>query len=73
MCYALQGQYDRAEPLYKRTIDILQHSGYGDKAEMAVALGNYSLLLKKTGRDAEAKAVSEKAQDIRTKLSGTSH
>jgi tetratricopeptide (TPR) repeat protein len=26
MCYALQGQYDRAEPLYKRTIEILEHS-----------------------------------------------
>jgi tetratricopeptide (TPR) repeat protein len=72
-CYALQGQYDRAEPLYKRTIEILRRSGYDDKSEMAAALGNYSLLLKKTGRDAEAKAVSERAPEIRSKLSGTSH
>jgi tetratricopeptide (TPR) repeat protein len=73
MCYALQGQFDRAEPLYMRVIAILEHNNYQEKPEMAVALENYSLVLKKTGRDTEAKAVREKAQGVRTKLSEPSH
>jgi tetratricopeptide (TPR) repeat protein len=73
MCYALRGQYDQAEPLYKRVIAILEHNGDQEKPEMAVALENYSLVLRKTGREAEAEPVSERAHEIRAKLSGTTH
>jgi tetratricopeptide (TPR) repeat protein len=73
MCYALQGQYDQAEPLYKRVIAILEHNNDQEKPEMAVALENYSLVLRKIGRDAEAKTASERAHEIRTKLSATSN
>jgi tetratricopeptide (TPR) repeat protein len=73
MCYALQGNYDQAEPLYKRVIAILEHNNYQEKPEMAVALENYSLVLRKTGHEAEAGSVSERAREIRTKLSGTAH
>jgi hypothetical protein len=48
-------------------IAILEHNNYQGKPEMAVALENYALVLKKTGRDAEAKAVSARAREIRTK------
>ncbi len=71
MCYALQGKYAEAEPLYKRVIAILEHNNFQEKPEMAVALENYSLVLRKTGRIAEAKPISEKARQIRTKLSET--
>jgi tetratricopeptide (TPR) repeat protein len=73
MCYALQAKYDQAEPLYKRVIEILEHNNLQQKQEMAVALENYSLILRKTGRDAEAKPASERAREIRTKLSETAH
>jgi hypothetical protein len=73
MCYALQGQYDRAEPLYKRMITILELNNFQEKPEMVAALENYSLVLKKIGREAEANAASKRAQEIKTKLSETSH
>jgi tetratricopeptide (TPR) repeat protein len=73
MCYALQGEYDRAEPLYKRVIVILEHNNFYEKQEMAVALENYSLVLRKTGRDVEAKTTLERAREVRSKLSETSH
>jgi tetratricopeptide (TPR) repeat protein len=73
MCYALQGQYDRAEPLYKRVIAILEHNNFHEKQEMAIALENYSLVLRKTGRDVEAKTTLEQAREVRSKLSETSH
>ena len=62
MCYALSGEFDQAEPLYKRVIAILEHNNFQEKREMAIALENYSLVLKKTGHDAEAKAASERAR-----------
>jgi tetratricopeptide (TPR) repeat protein len=71
MCYALQGQYDQAEPLYNRAVTILERSKYQPEPEMAVALENYGLLLKKMGRDADAKVELDKARDIRSKLSNT--
>jgi Tetratricopeptide repeat len=70
-CYSLQGRYDQAEPLYKRVMGILQRSGYGEGPEMATALENYALLLKKTAREAEAKDVLEKATAIRAKSATT--
>lgn len=73
MCYALQGQYDRAEPLYKRVIAILEHNNFHEKQEMAVALENYSLVLRKTGRDVEAKTTLEQAREVRSRLAETSH
>jgi tetratricopeptide (TPR) repeat protein len=66
-CYSLQGEYDRAEPLYKRVIDILQRSGYNEGPQMATALENYALLLKRTAREAEARNVLERARAIRAK------
>jgi tetratricopeptide (TPR) repeat protein len=73
MCYALQGKYEQADPLYKRVIAILEHNDFQDKLEMAVVLENYSLVLKKMGRDAEAMPVSQRAREIRTKLSNNTH
>ena len=73
MCYALEAKYDQAEPLYKRVIAILEHNNLQEEPEMAVALEKYSLILRKTGRDAEAKPASERAREIRTKLSETTH
>jgi tetratricopeptide (TPR) repeat protein len=73
MCYALQSQFDQAEPIYKRVISIFEQNNFQDKPEMATALENYSLVLRKTGREVEARPISQRAQEIRTKLSATSH
>src|SRR5262249_4890651 len=71
-CYSQEGKYEQAEPLYKRVIDILGQSQFKEKAPMAVALENYGLLLKRTSREAEAKAFIEKANLIRAQLGGSS-
>ena len=67
-CYSLQGNYDQAEPLYKRVIDIFDHAEYKDTPQMATTLENYALLLKRTDRLTEAKDILQKAGAIRTNL-----
>jgi len=66
--YAMQDKYDRAEPLYVRAIDIFEQSNWLDKPEVATTFENYALLLRKTGREAEASALLDKARAIRAKL-----
>lgn len=67
-CYAVQGNYGAAEPLFKQAVEIFEHANWADRPEIATALENYSLLLKKTGREAEAGPMMERAQAIRAKL-----
>jgi len=59
------GDYAGAEPLFKRVIDVLAESKYKDSPDMASALENYALLLKKTGRAGAAKPFLERAAVIR--------
>jgi Flp pilus assembly protein TadD len=59
------GDYAAAEPLLKRVIDALASSNYKDSNDMASALENYAVLLKKTGREDAARPFVEKAALIR--------
>ena len=72
-CYALQGEYGKAELLFKRVVEILEHSNLRDSADMAASLENYALVLRKTGHEAEAKSMYDRAQALRIKLSSAVH
>jgi tetratricopeptide (TPR) repeat protein len=67
------GDYAGAEPLLKRIIDVLASSKYKDTPDMADALENYALLLKKTGREEAAKPFLDRAVLIRGNSSTVSH
>ncbi len=70
---ARQGHYSTAEPIFKRVIQTLEKSEYKDKSQMATALENYALLLKKTEREAEAKPLLDRADLIRTNSFSDKH
>jgi tetratricopeptide (TPR) repeat protein len=65
--YAAQDKYDMAEKLFARAVKIYEQSNWLDKPEVATTFENYSLLLKKTGRQAEASVMLERARQIRAK------
>jgi tetratricopeptide (TPR) repeat protein len=67
------GNYAAAEPLFKRVIDALASSKYKDSGDMASALENYAVVLKKTGREEAAKAFVEKAALIRANPTAVPH
>lgn len=69
--YAAQGKYDQAEPLYKRALAVFEQAQW-EKPETITTLQMYSLMLRKAGRDEEAKAMLEKAAAIKNKLSPNS-
>jgi tetratricopeptide (TPR) repeat protein len=69
-CYAAQGNYAQAEPLYRRALVIFEQAGWSEKPETLSTLELYALLLRKAGRDDESRAISEKAANIRKKLTG---
>jgi len=73
MCHALQGQYEQAVPLYQKVVAILENSKLRESPEMAIALENYSLALRKAGREAEAQPFADSAREIRSKLSSGTH
>lgn len=63
------GDYTGAEVLFKRVIDVLGSSKYKDSSDMASALENYAVVLKKTGRDEAAKPFLDRAGLIRASAS----
>ncbi len=67
-CYALREQYEQAQPIYKRIISILDNSKFRDTVEMAAALENYGLVLRKSGNEVEAQSAYDKAREIRTRV-----
>lgn len=67
------GDYGAAGPLFKRVIDVLASSEYKDSADMASALENYALFLKKTGREEAAKPFLDRAGLIRANSAGVPH
>jgi tetratricopeptide (TPR) repeat protein len=66
--YAAQGKYDQAEPPYQRALAVFERARW-EKPETITTLQMYALMLKKAGRDEEAKAMVEKAAAIKNKLS----
>jgi tetratricopeptide (TPR) repeat protein len=65
--YAVQGKYADAEPLYKRSLAILEKV-YGPNApSVATALSNYAQLLRATNRTGEAAELEARAAAIQAK------
>jgi len=54
-------------------ISILDVSSYKEQPQMATALENYALVLKRTGREAEGKELLERANEIRAKSATLPH
>ncbi len=66
-CYAAQARYEQAEPLYQRALTLFEQANWTEKPEALETMQLYALLLKKSGRDAEANAMLEKVAAIRKK------
>ena len=64
--HRVQGQYAKAEPLYKRTLDIMEKALGPNHPTMANALENYASLLRKTRRASEAAKMEARAGAIRS-------
>ena len=65
--YAVQGKYTEAEPLYQRSLAILEKVRGSDDPDVATALSNYAALLSATARSAEAAQLGARATAIREK------
>ena len=62
--YRAQGQYAKAEPLYKRALSILEKT-VPNHPNVATTLENMAKLYTKMGRDDEAKKLLARAKQIR--------
>jgi Tfp pilus assembly protein PilF len=60
-----QGQYAQAEPLYKRSLAIMEKALGPEHPAVATSLENMAVLFRKTGREKEAKALEKRAAAIR--------
>lgn len=60
-----EGDYAEAEPLYKRTVAIIEATVGPRHPALAQALDNYAALLEEIGRGGEAAALRARAQAIR--------
>ena len=65
--YAAQGKYAEAEPLYQRSLAILEKVRGPDDPDVATVLSNYAALLQATNRGAEAAKLEARANAIREK------
>eukprot|EP00903_Cladosiphon_okamuranus_P016211 g14959.t1 len=71
--FGLQGKYEEAEPLYKRTQDIDEKVYGPDHPEVASILNNWAEVLKKQGKYTEAEPLCERATEILEKALGPDH
>ena len=67
MLYVAQGLYAEAEPLYRRTLTIIEKTLGSGHPNVAMSLENYAALLRETGRSAEANEMEARAKAIRAK------
>ncbi len=65
--YQAQGHYAKAEPLYKRSLAIMEKALGPEHPDVAQSLENYAALLRQTGRIDEAEKMEARAKLIRAK------
>ena len=65
--YRAQGKYAEAEPLYQRSLTIVEKALGPEHPLVALSLQNYAALLRETNREAEAEKMEARAQAIRAK------
>ena len=63
--YHQQGKYNEAEPLYKRSLAIVEKALGPAHPHLATSLENYAMLLRKTNREVEATRMEAHAEAIR--------
>ena len=63
--YQTQGHYAQAEPLYRRSLAILERALGPDHPDVATSLENLAALYRATQRIAEAEKLEERAARIR--------
>jgi len=63
--YHQQGKYNEAEPLYKRSLAIVEKALGPAHPHLATSLENYAMLLRKTNREVEAARMEVHAEAIR--------
>jgi tetratricopeptide (TPR) repeat protein len=59
--------YDQAQSYFRQALSIFQKADWKAQPQVADALENYSLLLKKTGDETQAAEMAKRAQEIRSK------
>jgi len=64
--YKPQGQYAQAEPLYKRSLAIMEKALGPDHPDVATSLENMGALYRATKRKKEAKELEARAARIRS-------
>ncbi len=62
-----QGKYAEAEPLYQRSLAILEKTLGPEHPNVALSLENYAALLRKTKREDKAEGMEARARAIRVK------
>ncbi len=65
--YRDQGRYAEAEPLYQRSLVILNKALGSEHLFMAATLEGYAALLRLTGRHSEAEPMEARAKAIRAR------
>jgi tetratricopeptide (TPR) repeat protein len=68
-----RGRFAEAEPLYERSLAILEKSLGGDHPDVATSLNNLAVLYKNQGRLAKAKPLYKRSLAIREKSLGSDH
>jgi len=63
--YKTQGDYAKAEPLYKRALAIFEKALGPNHPDVAQSLGNMATLYRATKRDKEALELEKRAERIR--------
>ncbi len=67
LLYQAQGKYAEAEPLYQRSLAIIEKALGPQHPNVATSLENYAVLLRKTERNVEADRLEKRARAIRAK------
>jgi Tfp pilus assembly protein PilF len=65
MLYDTQGNYDKAEPFYKRSLAIVEKALGPAHPKVATSLENVAVMYRKMKRDGEASVLEERAARIR--------
>jgi tetratricopeptide (TPR) repeat protein len=68
LLYTDQGQYAKAEPLYRRTLAIYEKALDPEHPNVANNLENYALYLRQMGRPEEAALLEARVRAIRAKI-----
>ncbi|WP_417910972.1 tetratricopeptide repeat protein [Candidatus Electronema sp. PJ] len=71
--YDDQGQYEKAEPLYKRSLDIREKTLGKDHPDVAASLNNLAVLYTAQVKYKEAEPLLQRALDIKEKTFGKDH